>query len=53
MAEEPVHSGGLGVEDLITLPVLDEATLLENIKARFVNNLIYVCIHWFCGLTFA
>lgn len=44
------------VEDLITLPVLDEGALLQNIKIRFHADLIYVCffilfhsfIHSFC-----
>lgn len=31
------------VEDLITLPVLDETALLQNIKIRFQADLIYVC----------
>jgi hypothetical protein len=40
----------LGVEDLITLPVLDENSLLENIKSRFSTNLIYVCAACFSSL---
>lgn len=31
------------VEDLITLPVLDEHALLHNIKVRFDADHIYVC----------